>query len=760
MLMLLLSSCTVYRHVPDEKQLVTKVNIKGAPAAHREVLGELIAGKPNTKIFGLWRLRTRNWYVTEKWRKRRGKEQNTIWEEPTYYSETATAAAANKMQSYLKNQGYFNASVTAEVKIKGLRKRKAEITYRVKEGKPYMVRRVYRNVEDYSLYKLLEKDAVNSLVKQGKAFSSTTLVEERERLTNLLRSNGFYDFNREYIYFDLDSTLGNKQIDIYLGLKNPGMYDRHKVYRITSLVFTQQKGDDTTTYEVKEGIKRIGEGNTYLDGLVLQSLRFEIGELYNQAHITETLKNLRKLRQYQYVDLSMRADSLEADTGILALKIVLTPYMRFQTQLQAEVITSEQNGLSFDGRLYGMAGSLTFRDLNFARRGIQMETRLRASSELSFSEYPDILSNNALTLSHNYYFAKPFLSSLMPISWRDYVEQSTLTLNGFWESNPDFRRSTANIGVGYFLEKGRARHYFLPVDFNLVSTKITSESFQTLLDTSTNLYLSNLFDNHTIAGSRWGYYYSNKTIGGKNNYFEVSANLIEVAGNLFSIGSALVGQEVQGDLANTYKRTFAGMHFFQYLKGDYDFRYHQKTFWNNEIVYRGFLGMVYPIGNTPTAVPFEKRYFTGGSNSVRGWAVRSLGPGSYRNENDERDYVYFRTGDIKLEANVEYRFTVSQLVKMAVFMDAGNIWNHPSNNFQVEGGDWQWDRFYKEFAVAGGLGTRFDFTYFVFRTDIGIPFRDPAAVGEGRDKWFPDERFKDGRLGDMFQFNFGIGYPF
>jgi len=721
----------------------------------------LVNEQPNTKLFGIWRARTRNWYVTQKLQKRRGKEKQTIWEAPSYYSAEGTSNTTLKMESYLRNKGYFNTKVSAVVEFKGLRKRKAQVTYTVKKTQVYEINEVQRNIEDYDIFLLLNEDEPNSLIKKGKPFSSSVLVEERERVMKLLRNHGYYNFSREYLYFDLDSNLSNKSIDVYMGLKNPGLYQRHKLYTINSLKYTQSVGD-SVSMSVARGIERSGEGNEYLDGLVLNALRFEIGDLYSQERIQETLKNLRRLQHYQYVDISFTADSLEADTAELHLKVVFTPETRYQTQLQAEVITSEQNGagLSFNGRLYGTAGSFTFTDLNFSRRGIQMETRIGASSEMSLNQYPDVLANNALTLSHGYHFAKPFLSRLMPQNWTDQLKESTLSLNGFWESNPDFKRITANLGAGYIIEKKRTKHYILPIDFNIISTQIVSTSFQTLLDTSGDLYLANLFDNHTIAGSRWAMYYTNKKIGSKRNYLEVSANLLEAAGNLFYLGSQLAGKAVTDDRATTYERTFLGMHFFQYLKGDYDFRYHQKTFWNNELVYRAFVGMIYPIGNTPQAVPIEKRYFAGGSNSVRGWSVRTLGPGSYRVEDESKDYIYFRTGDIKLEANFEYRMPISSLIKVAVFADAGNIWNHPSNNFQVAGGDWQWNRFYKEFAVAGGLGVRFDFNYFVFRTDIGMPFRDPSVVGEGTDKWFPAEIYNWNGFGKMFQFNFGIGYPF
>ncbi|MFY0672754.1 MAG: BamA/TamA family outer membrane protein [Bacteroidia bacterium] len=744
--------------------MVTKVKVKGAPRQYSEEINDLVEEKTNTKIFGIWRVRTRNWYATQKWRKKRGKEENTIWEAPSYYSNEGTQLTASRMQAFLKNSGYFNVTVSTKTKFKGLRKRKAEVTYTIKKNRVYKIRSLNRNVEDYDLYVLIEKDAKNSLLKKRNVFKSEDLVAERERLMMLLRKNGYYDFSREYIYFDLDSSLGSYKIDIQMGLKNPGLYTRHKVYRLNQVVFQEANTahGDTNIISLGPNILRKGNGNPYLDDLLFRSLTFSTGDIYNENVIQESLKNLRKLQHYQYVDVQFSKDSVEGDTALLNLKIELTTLTRYQTQFQSEAITSEQNGAgrSFNGRMYGLAASLTFRDLNFLKRGIQTDVRLRTSTELSLINFPQVLRNNELSLSNNYYFAKPFLSRIIPENIKKDIEQSTLSLNGFLESNPDFSRQTANISAGYLIERGRFKHYILPIDFNLISTSITSDSFQTFLDTSANFFLRNLFDNHTIAGSRWGLYYSNKVIGSRKNYIEFTANMLELGGNLFYLGSTLVGQPVLGERAETYDNTFLGMHYFQYAKGDYDFRFHQKTFWNNEIVYRAYFGMIYPFGNTSNSVPFEKRYFAGGSNSIRGWAVRRLGPGSYNPEDDDVNFVYLHSGDIKLEANIEYRFSVSPTLKMALFADAGNIWNHPSNNFQVPGGDWQWDRFYKEFAVAGGLGLRFDFTYFVFRTDLGFPFRDPSVTGSAADKWFPSEIYVDGNFSQMVRLNFGIGYPF
>ncbi len=473
-MLLFLSSCTVFTHVPKDKQLVTKVKIKGAPAHYREQLNELVVEKTNTKIFGVWRVRTRNWYVSEKWRTKRGKEENTIWEAPSYYTKEGTEATVKRIESFLKNNGYFNTQVTAQVKFYGLRNKKAEVTFKVKKKKPYFIKEVSRNIEDFDIYQLIEKDKKNSLIGSGKVFSSNNLINERERLMFLLRQNGYYDFSREYIYFDLDSSIGNHKINVRIGLKNPGNYDRHNVYVLNSVTFTEKAGlaSDTQSVELAHNIFRKGTGNAYIDELLLRSLNFKPGEIYNEVSVQESFKNLRKLKHYQYVDVQFLKETTGSDTLSLNLIISLSPLTRYQTQVQSEVITSEQNGagLSFNGRLYGIAGSFTFQDLNFLKRGIQMDLKLGTSTEIGVANYPKILSNNELSLSNNYYFAKPFLSGIIPINLRNAIDQSTLSLNGFLENNPDFSRRTANISAGYLIESGRFKHYVLPLDFNMIST--------------------------------------------------------------------------------------------------------------------------------------------------------------------------------------------------------------------------------------------------------------------------------------------------
>lgn len=764
----MLNACSVYTHVPKGSQLVAKVKIKGAPKQYNEGLDLLIEEKPNTKILGFWRLRTRLWFVTEKIRKRKNKEENTIWELPNYYSEASTDATVAKMESYLKNKGYFNAKVRAEKKSGLFRKKSVVVKYHVNEKMQYLINDVDRNVEDFDIYTILELDKNKSLLKRGLPFSSTSVGLERERIFKLMRESGYYNFSKAYVYFDLDSTLANHRVDVAIGVKNPGLYSRHQVYKIGQINFLKiYEGaiDSSKNVELEKGVYRTGIGNRNADEILLRSLVFNSGDIYKQSSIESSLKNLKKLEQYQYVEVFYEVAQSEKDTAILDISIKLTPYDRWQIQLQTEAITSESNVFSPNqSPTLGIGGSIVFKDNNFLSRGILMENRMSGSYESSINDGQKRTPFKEFSLNNNFYFSKPFLSGILPASFQNNIYQSTLTLNGFLEDNPSFLRSTANIGVGYVVQKGKFRHNILPVNFSLISANITSDSFQNFINLEGNSYLQNLFDNHTIAGSKWGLYYTNKTIAVDKNYFEISANVIELAGSIFNLSAKLIGKDAIDERQTTFNKTLLGMHFFQYAKFDYDFRFHQKLDREAEMVYRGFVGVVYPFGNTPSSTPFERRYVLGGANSIRGWGIRQIGPGASKITDGSSD-IFSQTGEIKLEGNLEYRFSLGPLLKMALFTDFGNIWDHKSTAAINEEDLRSFKNNYMEIAVAAGLGLRFDFTYFVFRTDFGVPLRDPSLqLGDNiNSKWFYSDAYKN-ELGNLslnpVQINIGIGYPF
>lgn len=760
------SSCSIRKAVPKGEKLVNKVRIKDAPKETKEGLYNLIEEKPNRRIFGVYRFHLRMYLLSQKfkWLKSKKKKSN-IWEPPKLYTAEATERSVDKMELYLKNQGYYNAKVSSVVKSQS--KKKLKVKYLIQPGEAYKIADINFYIEDRLIDSLVRANEKDQIISPGVILKTDDLSAERERIMMLMRSNGYYGFSREYIYFDIDSSLGTHQVSINLGIQNPGMFSRHLQYKIADIYvqpnysFADREKKDTIL--LTDGFYIIGSTQPQIDDLIYTYTFLKKGDLYDVNAIQNSLKKLRDIQQFKYIDIDFRPKSTETDSLALQLELKMTPYDRYELQTQAEVNTSEEkdNRPATPGRLYGMAGSYTFRDLNFTGRGIRMETQVRLAAELDNLNIPLSLYNYEFSFSNNLYFPKPFLRKLIPQKYEVNIKNSNLGFKWLWERNSDFNRSTGSANLGYVYQKGNFQHIITPLEFSYVQATLKSAEFKELIDTSDNLYLRNLFTSHTISASRWALYYSNKPVGSNNyrRYWELQFNAFEGAGNLYSLVAELFGSDAIGNDAATYKKKLFGMNFFQYYKGDYDIRYHQKTFSNNEMVYRAYLGLIIPYGNTENAVPFEKRYYAGGSNSIRGWNVRQLGPGTY-SPPEPGELVYLQSGDIKMEFNFEYRFDLSSLLEMAVFADAGNIWNHPKNNFKVEGGEFSFDTFYKQFALAGGVATRFDFNYFIFRLDFAIPMRDPSVVGSSNDKWFPDKFYKTGKTGDILHVNFGIGYPF
>ncbi|MCB0737180.1 MAG: BamA/TamA family outer membrane protein [Bacteroidetes bacterium] len=761
--MLLANSCGLHRKIPKDQYLVNKVKLKHEPKALESQLYNLVEEKPNRRIFGITRFHLRRYYFTTKWNKRI-KRVKIKGEPPSLYSEAATKRSAQKMQMLLKNEGYFNAKVEPQVRY-GWR-RNAKVIYVVNAGKPYTILNPLKfDIKDSTVSELVAKDRVNSHLQPGTNFSSVQISAEQTRLVAMLKNNGYFHFSQDFVHFDIDSTNKNHRTSVSVRINNPkGQKEHPKVYFNTFWVnpnFSFKEKSKGDTVEMGNKFYVLGTENNPINNIIYSYVYVKSGQEYNAATMQQSLKKLRALQQFKYIDLKYGVDTIAPDSHLLNVYFNLIPYSRYRFNTQLEINTSEEQDeirLQSDyTRLYGLAGSMSITDINFLNSSIQAELALSGAAEITQLLQPLNLYNGELGITNSFYFPKPFLNQLIPDHLERNINQSQLRWKVFRETNPDYRRTTGTVNLGYAYKKGKFTHIVSPVEFSLVGAKLVGDTFKATIENSNNLYLKNLFDNHVISATRWMAYYNSKTISGKRSYWDIQLTVFELAGNtLYSLG-ALTNAAATGGDEQTFKYSPLGLNSFQYFKGDYDIRFHQPTFFGHEFVYRSYLGLVIPYGNTPNAIPFQKRYFSGGSNGIRGWAIRNLGPGTY-DDADEDELIFLQSGDIKLEFNFEYRFELSDVLNMAVFMDAGNVWNHPRNNVDVAGGDFAFNTFYKQLAVAGGVGTRFDFTYFVFRLDLGLPLRDPSAPdGE---KWMPDKYYAPFKLFQTPQLNFGIGYPF
>jgi outer membrane protein assembly factor BamA len=260
-------------------------------------------------------------------------------------------------------------------------------------------------------------------------------------------------------------------------------------------------------------------------------------------------------------------------------------------------------------------------------------------------------------------------------------------------------------------------------------------------------FLENSYTNHTVGVTSYSFIFQDPTLNKKRD-------IVYLRGTAESAGSLLTGinELRKADKVDGYYQLL-GTQYAQFIKAELEFRYLRKLTQGTKVAYRIFSGFGYPYGNTDV-LPFEKRYFCGGANSVRAWAVRSLGPGSF---NDSASGVFNQTADIKLEANLEYRFRMFWLLEGALFVDAGNIWDIRSQT-ERPGASFNPALFYNDIAVGYGIGLRFDFTFFVFRVDWGLKGRDPSQpTGSKWVMWHKNQLPADY---SFHAFNIGIGYPF
>jgi hypothetical protein len=326
---------------------------------------------------------------------------------------------------------------------------------------------------------------------------------------------------------------------------------------------------------------------------------------------------------------------------------------------------------------------------------------------------------------------------------KKYAPKTSISVSYNFQSRPDFTRSIANSSFSYrWNGNNNVTHTLWPLELSYVNIYNLSDTFRNEIRNSALLYS---FEDHVINDARYTFELNNRAIGHSRNLMFLRFNL-ESAGNILNLVKTSFDKK---DTGSVYK--LLNVPYFQYLMSDVDIRYYNVIDKQNRFVYRLFIGVGYPFGNSKN-LPYEKKYFSGGPNSIRAWNTRDLGPGS-DTTNSEFSYPN-KNGDIKLEANIEYRFKLVWKIESAIFLDAGNVWEF-KKDVNKPGADFAWNRFYKEIALGTGFGFRFDFSFFLLRIDVGIKLHDPGLPEA--DRWFHD--FKGFGLNDL-HLKFGIGYPF
>lgn len=760
LIIVLLSACSATKYVPENKYLLDNVRIKSDIKNFKSTeLKTFLRQTPNSKMFdlisfnlGIYNLSGNN---TDVWINRFLKR---IGNPPIIFDSTLTERSEVELQRFFKNKGFENAQVESSVVFN---KRKAKVTYNIISNNPYVINTIEYRIQDPIIKDLIEKDSSSSLIRKGNLFDVDVLDNERVRITRLLRNNGYYYFNKEYVRFLADSSLNTNSVDVIIrirkmertGKRNTVLRSNHEVFSINSITYilvndvldingytNQKTKKDTLFYKDK----RIIYNNLFINPSILDDNTFiTIGDNYSEYDTEKTYRRINNLHVSQFLRIDFSETPLLSDSiRKLDCTILLTPSNNQSFAIEAEGTNSAGD--------FGIAGKFGYTHRNAFTGGEKFGLQLRASNE-AIGSIRNILSYSAWEIGGETTLQFPRL--MFPFVDRDFQRNSNanteFNLNYSYQTRPDFARTIAGIGLKYRWDSYHQSNMFHTLDFldlsyvYLPPHSISDEFRNKYLNSSTLLKYS--YEDHLILRTGYSFSYTSKLLQQRRNGFSAKAG-IETAGNSFYGIASLLKTPKQ---ENSY--VIGNIKFSQYIKLDGEYSYTQFLDPSNRIVYHIAMGIGIPYGNS-SILPFEKRYYGGGANSVRGWQVRTLGPGSYNN-NGITDYMS-QSGDMRADFNIEYRTKLVWLLELGAFIDAGNVWTLLPYGEQV-GGNFDINNIYKEIALGYGIGIRFDFSYFLLRLDWGIKAYDPSKIGS--DAWRFSSNWnimKDTAL------HFAVGYPF
>ena len=757
-LVALLTSCSVNKFIPEEHYLLDEVHIiSDTEEVQPSMFTSYLRQNPNAKWFNLVKVPMHIYCLS-------GKDSTNsfnrflrkLGDAPVIYDANVTQKSQKEIEKAVRNMGYMRAKVELDTEIK---KNRMKLNYRIKAGRPYIIKHIAYNIDDMTINDFIEKDSAQSYLRPGMPFDVVTLDNERNRITKLLQNNGYYKFNKDFIVYQADTIRNTFQVDLTMKLlpfqlKKEDVPTRHRQYTIRNVNFLTEDNlvNQENNYNGYQSLQHKGLQIFYQDKLYIRPntlANFNYirpKELYSEQDVQNTYTSMGRLRALKYTNIRFD-EVLDNDSAQLDANVLLT-------KGKNQSLSFEIEGTNSAGDL-GAAASMTFQHRNVFKGSETFTMKVRGAYEaitgLQEGYENDDYKEYGIEASLNFpEFKFPFLSADFKRKIRATSEVG-LSFNS--QNRPEFTRTLASAKWGYrWVDRKSSQHRFDLLDVNYIYVPWKSENFKNYLEnlTDRNSILIKSYEDQLIV--RMGYTYTYNSANDKSrtsanrNSYSIRMNL-EEAGNLLYLGSKAIHSAPKEDKGYV----IANIPFAQYIKGDIDFARNWNIDERNSLVFHIGMGVAYPYGNSQV-LPFEKRYFSGGPNSVRGWSVRSLGPGSYKGTEGNMNYIN-HSGDIKLDVNLEYRTHLFWKFNGAAFIDAGNIWNIRDYEGQEEG-TFRFNRFYKQLAVAYGLGLRFDLDYLIIRFDGGMKAVNPMKTGKDK---YPFLRPKFSR---DFAFHFAVGYPF
>ncbi len=749
-----LSSCSITRRIPEGSYMLKRNVVEAdreAPRRERITAGELdgyVQQSTNRHFLGTnlyaWLYAQANPEKETGW----NRFLRRIGQEPVVWDPQKSERSAEYLKTYVASRGFFDGDATYRVDT--LRNKKVRVRYSVTQGRPSRIGAVKFTFRDTTLRDIVMADSAATLLRTGDIFDIAVLDAERTRITSKLRDVGYYDFNANDVTYIADSTAGNRVVDLEMvvrrrieGYREDGspVYNDHRVYRMRD-IFVRPDYDPLGERDRRVDTMRQRGLNIIHDGrvkvwprLLRRVIRMRTDSLYSASDVTATSAEMMRMGAFRSVSVifnPVRGATDTLPTGLLDVDIRGVAGLRQSFGVDLEASTTSN--------FYGLRTTLGYQNRNLFR-GAEL-------FDASFTAGFEFLREGTRKLSYEL-GGSVSLSFPRFVFW--WVERSpkiktplsTLTLSANWQDRVYYSRALFGLSWGYNWGIRRFENFTLrPIEINLIDMGHIDPKFQEQLR---NPYLVASYDDQLVAGISASYVFNNQPRNLKAGAVVLRIN-VETKGNLLS-GLAHAFGKPAGENAGYYN--IFGIRFSQYVRGDLSFSQKIVLGEKTALAYRLQGGAIYSYGNSMSP-PFDKLFFAGGVNSMRGWAVRTLGPGTQLYE--KQNYPA-QMGDVKLEANLEFRFPVVGSVGGALFFDAGNIWFMRSKNTEYPAETvFRIRDFYKQLGLNTGLGVRVDLRVVVLRLDWGIQLHSPnRPVGE---RWIHDFRWGNTAL------SFGVGYPF
>lgn len=710
-------SCSTTRVLQDDEYRLSnnKIKVTNDKRFNTASLTPYLKQKPNPSFWG-WNpfISIYNWSNGND--KGWDKFVRKIGQAPVVYDADLVESSIDNIRTHLEYQGYYGSTIDTDIKVK---RRKVSVSYNVTLGKRYPISSISYDLPERGEFReAFLSDTSKISIKVGDFLSEASLEAESERSSAVMRNEGFFDFNKNHYFFEADTLSVPGKASLAITINE---YTRNENPRDAVPIRRYYLDDVDISYpkDLKIRPKVLRELTTLAPG-----------QIYDEDEVNNTYSRLSALKVFSTVNIGMTPK----DTNLVDCSISLN-----QSKLQGIKINLEASSNS--SGLFGISPQLSYYHNNVFRGGETLNLSFMGNFQFKFN---DSVRSNEFGVSGGLSFPKFF-----PLPYRLFtgtIPRTDVNISYNYQNRPEYTRNIISTSYGYSGNvKNRFFYQAYPLQMNIVRLfDLDPEFYASLAD---DPFLRNAYQDHFDLGSGLMMYYTTDAESIPKSSFFYTRFQFDIAGNILSCFNGLMKHDANGS------RMIWNTPYSQFVRGEITLG-RTWIFGRNSgqaIATRFLAGAGYAYGNS-TALPFEKHFYAGGSNSLRGWQARTVGPGL--SQMDKSFVIPNQTGDMKLEANIEYRFNMFWKVAGALFIDAGNIWMLRSSG---EGNSYEsmfmWDTFAESIAANWGAGLRLNFGFLLLRFDMGIKIHDPARM----QKWVtPDQWFKR----DGFAVHFGVGYPF